>query len=56
MLTGAMTSGSKSSTHSSLEDMHINASGSVHTKYVYSVPFDNDKIDDSNTPISSGSH
>jgi len=56
VLTSAMISGSKSSTHSSLEDMHINASGSVHTKYVYSVPFDNDKIDDSNTPISSGSH
>ncbi len=51
-----MISGSKSSTHSSLEDMHINASGSIHTKYAYGVPFNNGKIDNSNTPISSGSH
>jgi len=51
-----MISGFKSSTHSSLKDMHINASGSIHTKYVYGIPFNNDKIDDSNTPISSGSH
>ena len=56
MLTSATTSGSKSSTHSSLEDMHSNMSSSVHTKRTYGVPFDNNKIDNSNTPISSGSH
>jgi hypothetical protein len=44
MLTGATVSASKSSTHSStLEDRHINASGSVH-KHVYNVPLNNDKI------------
>jgi hypothetical protein len=44
MLTGATVSASKSSTHSStLEDRHINASGSVH-KHAYDVPLNNNKI------------
>jgi hypothetical protein len=44
MLTGATASASKSSTHSStLEDRHINASGSVH-KHTYDVPLNNNKI------------